>query len=84
MKLFSTTKSQYDLLLTSGPTIRLEPVRISANLILTSPYTWVKAVNSQGSFGNWRYAIAYQREEIDDILEDNYLKIKEIAFQFLA
>ncbi|MBK8398070.1 MAG: DEAD/DEAH box helicase family protein [Leptospiraceae bacterium] len=30
---------------------------------------WVKAVNSQASFGKWRYAVAYQREEIDDILE---------------
>ncbi|HRG48952.1 MAG TPA: hypothetical protein PLG41_22280 [Leptospiraceae bacterium] len=27
------------------------------------------AVNSQASFGKWRYAVAYQREEIDDILE---------------
>lgn len=35
---------------------------------------WIKAVNAQGGFGVWHYAIAYDPRELSDILADEKKK----------
>jgi type III restriction enzyme len=40
-----------------------------AEVKVAAAYRWVDAVNAEGSFGRWDYAIAYNPNDVPDLID---------------